>query len=93
MPKYQVLRPIEHNQVLYLPKGEVQGQESRVQGKDLSTLDSQLSTLPTVKSVSHGRDIPVNPSGVIELTEQEAAPFDMGQIAKVAEAVEAKKKK
>ncbi len=85
MPKYQVLRPIEHNQVLYLPRVD------DAPGSTSLTAPSE-SRGATVKSVSHGRDIPVNPSGVIELTEQEAAPFDMGQVEKVAEAVDAKKK-
>ncbi len=90
MPKYNVLRPIEHDQVLYLPK-MVAGDAST----SLSALSLSKGTpaiiaggdtgATVVKSVSHGRDIPVNPSGVIELTEQEAAPFDMGQVERVAE--------
>ncbi len=76
MPKYQVLRPIEHDQKLYLPADHPEKPE-------------------TAASVSHGRPVPVDSTGMIEVTEQEAAGFDplMGQIQKVEERVEPKKKK
>lgn len=60
MPKYKVLRPIEHNQKLYLPE--------------------MPDALPTVKSAGHGGDIPVDASGIIELSEQESAALVDGQI-------------
>ena len=61
MAKYKVVRPIEHNNKLYLPAGE--------------------ATTGTAKSTSHGGDIPVDRSGTIELTAQEAAHFANGQLA------------
>ncbi len=69
MPKYRVLRPIEHNQKLYLPE--------------------MADALPTAKSAGHGGDIPADASGVIELSEKEAAALTDGQIA--LEESEAKK--
>lgn len=60
MPKYKVLRPIEHNQELYLPEVP--------------------DALPTTRSLGHGQEIRVNASGVIELSEIEAAALDLGQI-------------
>ena len=60
MPKYKVLKPIEHDNVLYLPAG---------------------SDAPeTVKSVGHGEDIPVDASGFIDLTPEQAAQMTCGQI-------------
>jgi len=60
MPKYRVLRPIEHNLKLYLPEVP--------------------DALPTAKSAGHGQDIPVNGSGIIELSDDEAAGLNLGQI-------------
>ncbi len=36
--------------------------------------------LPTVKSAGHGQDIPVNGSGIVELSDGEAAALNLGQI-------------
>jgi hypothetical protein len=64
MAKYKVVRPIEHNNKLYLPAGG--------------------ATTGTAKSASHGGDIPVDNSGIIDLTEQEAEKFKNGQVEPVA---------
>ena len=64
MAKYKVVRPIEHNNKLYLPAGE--------------------ATTGKAKSASHGGDIPVDSSGTIELTPQEAAHFTNGQLVPLA---------
>ncbi len=60
MAKYEVLRPIEHNGKLYLPKVD--------------------AALPTSTSSSHGGEVPVEASGVVELAEKEALALDLGQI-------------
>ncbi len=60
MARYKVLRPIEHNQKLYLPE--------------------VTDALPSVKSAGNGRDISVEASGIIELSEQEAVELVDGQI-------------
>ena len=60
MPKYQVLQPIEKQNVLYVPSGTV-GQKEAPSG-------------------GHGKSIPVNASGEIELTEQEASVLIHGQV-------------
>jgi len=85
MPSYKVLRPIEHNNVLYVPSG--------------------FEAPEKLPSAAHGGLVPVNASGVIELSEREAAEFVLGQIplldgkpdsleaAKKREAEAAKKKK
>ena len=65
MAKYKVLRPIEHDQKLYLPE--------------------MPDALPTVKSAGHGGDIPVDASGIIELSEPESAALVDGQIIPVDE--------
>jgi hypothetical protein len=64
MPKYKVLRPIEHNLKLYLPEGTENPPEKK-------------------PSSGHGLDIPVDASGVIDLTEADAAPMTHGQIEPV----------
>jgi hypothetical protein len=66
MAKYQVLRPIEHDQKLFLPQG--------------------APSPAAARSVSHGHEIAVDASGVIELSEQQAAAFANGQVALIPEA-------
>ena len=60
MPKYQVLQPIEKNNVLYVSKGA-----------------AGAKLLP---SACHGKLIPVNASGEIELSEEEASVLLYGQV-------------
>ena len=60
MPKYQVLQPIEKNNVIYVRKGA-----------------AAPKLLP---SASHGKLIPVDFSGEIELSEDEASPMTNGQV-------------
>jgi hypothetical protein len=60
MPKYQVLQPIEKQNVLYVPGGTVGPKE-----------------LP---SAGHGKPIPVDASGEIELTGEEASVLIYGQV-------------
>jgi hypothetical protein len=60
MPRYQVLQPIEKDNVLYVPSG--------------ATGPKQLP------SGGHGKLIPVNASGDIELTEEEAGVLIYGQV-------------
>jgi hypothetical protein len=60
MPKYQVLQPIERDNVMYLAKG--------------------ASTAKAVPSACHGKLIPVDASGEIELTEEEAGVLVHGQV-------------
>lgn len=60
MPKYQVLQPIEKNNVVFLPQGA-----------------GGAKMLP---SASHGKLIPVDVSGEIELTEEEAGVLTSGQV-------------
>ena len=74
MPKYRVLRAIEHNLKLYLPEDP--------------NPDPRNPKPDKIASSGHGLDIPVDASGVIDLTEAEAAPMVHGQI----EAVRTKKK-
>jgi hypothetical protein len=60
MPEYQVLQPIEKNNVMYVPKGAV--------------------AVKLSPSACHGKLIPVNASGQIELTEEEASILTTGQV-------------
>src|ERR1039458_4048988 len=60
MPKYQVLQPIEKNNVLYVAYG--------------------ASTAKLLPSACHGKLIPVDASGEIELTEEEASILIHGQV-------------
>ena len=60
MPKYQVLQPIEKNNVMYVALGAV--------------------TAKLLPSACHGKLIPVNASGEIELTEEEASILVYGQV-------------
>lgn len=60
MPKFAVLRPIEHRGTLYIPPTG--------------------NAAETAKSASHGQDIPVDASGVIELSEKTAAEMKHKQI-------------
>jgi len=60
MPKYQVLQPIEKNNVLYVAAG--------------------ASMPKLVPSACHGKLIPVNTAGEIELSEEEAAHLTSGQV-------------
>lgn len=61
MSKYQVLQPIEKNNVLYVSKGG-------------------LAATKQMPSGSHGKLIPVDASGEIELSEEEAAVMVNGQL-------------
>jgi hypothetical protein len=61
MPKFQVLTPIEKNNVLYVPKA--------------------VQAPKQLPSGGHGKPIPVDASGEIELTEEEAALLIHGQVA------------
>jgi hypothetical protein len=63
MPKFKVLRPIEHSLCLYLPAGVAASEKS--------------------KSAAHGGDIPVNASGTIELSEDDAAALTRGQVERI----------
>jgi len=60
MPRYEVLQPIEKNNVIYVAKG--------VGAPKLSP------------SGCHGKLIPVDASGEIELTEEEAGTLTCGQV-------------
>lgn len=60
MPKYQVLQPIEKNNVIYVAKGA-----------------PAAKLLP---SACHGKLIPVDAGGEIELTEEEASILVHGQV-------------
>ena len=60
MPKYQLLQPIEKNNVMYVPSATVGPKQ-----------------LP---SACHGKLIPVDASGEIELTEEEASILVHGQV-------------
>jgi hypothetical protein len=60
MPKYQVLQPIEKNNVMYIPKG--------------------METAKLRPSAGHGKLIPVDASGEIELSEDEASQLIHGQV-------------
>ena len=60
MPKYQVLQPIEKDNVLYVAQG--------------------ATTAKLLPSVCHGKLIPVDASGEIELTEEEASGLIYGQV-------------
>ena len=60
MPKYQVLQPIEKNNVVYVAKGA-----------------AAAKLLP---SAGHGKLIPVDASGEIELSEEEAGVLTLGQV-------------
>jgi hypothetical protein len=66
MPKYQVLQPIEKDNVLYIPKAV----DTPAEGDTPKQSPSAL----------HGKLIPVNTSGEIELTEREAASLIYGQV-------------
>jgi len=60
MPKYQVLQPIEKNNVMYLTKG--------------------TAVAKLMPSACHGKLIPVDAAGEIELTEEEAGILIYGQV-------------
>jgi hypothetical protein len=74
MAKYKVLRPIEHNLKLYLPATPDSGPERSGRTPD---------RLP---SGGHGLDIPLDTSGVIDLTEAEAAAMTAGQVEPIKKA-------
>ncbi len=83
MPKYRVLRPIEHNGKLYLPPRPA-GSPPESGG------DSGVVAI----GGGHGKEVPVDAGGVIELTEAEAAPMTEGQIEKIRnQKLESKKEK
>ncbi len=63
MAKFKIVRPVEYNHKLYLP---------RILGGE------EISEVRT--SAGSGREIPVDISGIIEITNQEAASFTLGQI-------------
>ena len=63
MPKFKVLRPIEHSLRLYVPEGEDAPEK--------------------VRSAASGAEIPVDASGAIELSEEEAAPLKQGQVRRL----------
>ncbi len=60
MPKYQVLQPIEKNNVMYVAKG--------------------AAVAKLFPSACHGKLIPVDSAGEIELTEEEAGILIYGQV-------------
>jgi len=60
MPKYQVLQPIEKNNVMFIAKG--------------------VDAAKLLPSACHGKLIPVDASGEIELTEEEASILIYGQV-------------
>ena len=60
MPKYQVLQPIEKNNVMFVPRG--------------------AEAAKSVPSACHGKLIPVDASGEIELTEEEDGILISGQV-------------
>ena len=60
MPKYQVLQPIEKNNVIYVAKS--------------------AAVAKLLPSACHGKLIPVDASGEIELTEEEASILVYGQV-------------
>ncbi len=69
MPKYKVLRPIEHNEKFYLPESLLN--------------PARPDVVTKVNSSGSGREIPVDKTGVIELTAAEAAAMTLGQIEPV----------
>ena len=77
MPKYQVLRPIEHNGKLFLPKVDAASDERILSGGGID------DALPSATSAAHGGEVPVEASGVIELAEKEALALDLGQIERI----------
>jgi hypothetical protein len=66
MPKYQVLHPIEKNNVMYLPHS--------------ADRPAQEGGPQQVPSACHGKLIPVDTSGEIDLTEAEASILVHGQV-------------
>lgn len=66
MPKYQVLQPIEKNNVMYVPKA--------------ADLPAQAGAPKQLPSGGHGKPIPVDATGEIELTEEEASILVHGQV-------------
>jgi hypothetical protein len=69
MPKFKVLSGIEHNEKLYVPPGTTAAQWSPVLDAD------GKQTGWTAPSAAHGRPVPVDDSGAIELTKLEAGPL------------------
>lgn len=69
MAKFQVLTPIEHDSKLYVAKGATAPHWNLTLGAD------GQATGYTAPSGGHGRAIPVDASGVIELTELQAGPL------------------
>ncbi len=78
VPKYKVLRPIEHNGKLYLPSAP------------MDVIGAKADE--TAISGAHGNPIPVDSTGVIELTDKEAAPMTEGQVEKIVESQRSKVK-
>jgi hypothetical protein len=77
MPKFKVLTPIEHNETHYWPEPAV----------------GAPAPPKEAPSFGHGRSIPVNPSGVIELSEAEAKPLLTGNAIAPTKAPREKKEK
>ncbi len=71
MAKFTVLAAIEHGDKLYVPKGTATAAHWSATVDE----DGKLTGNYTSPSVSHGRPVPVDGSGTIELTALEAAPL------------------
>jgi hypothetical protein len=67
MPKFKVLSPIEHNETHYWP------------GPQIGPDGAPLPVPKESPSFGHGRAIPVDASGVVELDEATARPLVAGK--------------
>jgi hypothetical protein len=77
MPKFKVLSVIEHNETLYWPEPPVGAPEPPKNSP----------------SFGHGRPIPVNATGVIELSEDDAKPMLTGRVIEPMKEAPAEAKK
>jgi hypothetical protein len=85
MAKYKVLRPIEHDQKLYLPEADKiefdRGPNAPGMVYPATSVLEEADGSKSFRSVGHGQKIPIDDSGEITLSETAAAFFQDGQIA------------
>jgi hypothetical protein len=96
MAKFKVLRPIEHDQKLYLPELDKiefdRGPNAPGMVYPATSVIEEADGTKSFRSVAHGQKIPIDDSGEITLSDTAAAVLHDGQIAKAKPKAEKKGK-
>jgi hypothetical protein len=84
MPQFKVLRPIELDGKLYLPESK-DAPAAKASGAQAAPAKGSLPQpgRRQARSMSNGAVIPVDASGVIELTDAEAKEMTAGQVQQI----------